>query len=272
MRATRSSSRRSTRARPSLYSPPIQRTRRAASRNPALASDSKPVVKYKPRVGVPGTRDLIRDRVDALAEYTRDGVTIASYLNEFPVRAAEIEARVYAEYRAVCSCTGVPAKGRSIVRLRDWLLTVRGRHALQTRLNVLRGHSRKQLRHLETIAQAHPNGVTRMEICLLRDLRYTMQALGVIAPAPFPRVDCPACLGTNLPHPGRRTRWFRHDLCDNWVCGACVDRLRALEETFTPRCPSCRAPLIGGQEMEWPGYVEIIGDVEPVSSDSEEGS
>ena len=50
---------------------------------------------------------------------------------------------------------------------------------------------------------------------------------------------------------------FADPKCENWVCGACTDRLRADAAPYSATCPSCRAPLVGVQESFWPGRIEL---------------
>jgi len=257
---TRNFWRRSTRSHPALWHPSGCDTPGATS----LKRARKPKVACNARLGIPGVRDLISDVLDSLTLLTDPAVTPCGFLNDDPDLARDVFLRARDGYRAVCAAVGLPTQLDVFIQARAWLLTVSGLRELQSRMKTLRGRSLKQLRRLEIIAKAHPCAMTSMEVCLFLALRDAMQARGVVAPAEWPRVDCIACQGTNIPDPERKTRWIRHDACENWVCGGCMQTLRANAAPFAPACPACRGLLLGGQEEVWPGYVVVIDRVQRI--------
>ena len=74
------------------------------------------------------------------------------------------------------------------------------------------------------------------------------------------RVDCTVCLGNHIfMNSGKRMqRWYRHEPCENWLCGECEQKILREPE---PTCPYCRKSMVGvGYAEEYPGWCAALID------------
>ena len=255
---TRLATRRSSRSRPALVSPKrllqTSSARRARARESAKSHEQN----YQ-RLGLPGTRNLVYELLHALSAIVDPAISIESFLQNESNARFQMYAELNLVHRKICYDSHLPVRLDVLRRLNALMNTVQGRRRLYARMNTLRSSTMKQLLRLELLASVYGNGWHRMEIELFLRMCSTLRAAGIVQPEATSRIDCPICHGVHVPDVrcGAAARWVRHEECENWVCGACTDRLRADAAPYTATCPSCRAPLIGVQESFWPGRIEL---------------